>query len=203
MSKPASKPVSSQPAKPHRRNSTHVPSGWEKHVTADGRRYYEDVVGQSTSWIPPEGATGGSTGRSAAASSLSNTANTATSANTAKSAKSANTAKPQRKTATTLPSGWVKRETEEGRPYYENTEDQSTSWTLPQEPTGGATNEIEILVKPATTAGAGPVDEDGGRHVRNATFLPSGWVRHTNGEGVPYYQSPDGDTQWEKPPTNK
>ena len=167
-------------------------------MTADGRRYYEDVVGQSTSWTPPEGATGGSTGKSAAAS-LSNTANSAKSANIANTA---NTAKPHRKASTTLPSGWVKRETEEGRSYYENTKDQSTSWTLPKETTGGATNEIEILVKPATTAGAGPVDEDGGRHVRNATFLPSGWVRHTNGEGVPYYQSPDGDTQWEKPPTN-
>jgi hypothetical protein len=43
-------------------------------------------------------------------------------------------------------------------------------------------------------------EEDERRHVRDATFIPPGWHRHLNEEGVPYYQNPEGTTQWNKPP---
>ena len=179
MSKPsASKPssiaeIALRPAKPHRRTSTNMPPGWDKHETTDGRRYYENVVDQSTSWTPPKEATGGSTGRSAAA-------------------------KPKRRaSAIELPSGWIERVTDDGRSYYENIEDQSTSWTLPEQAKTRRNNaegsEVEILVEP----------EGGGQHARNATFIPSGWKRHVNVDGAHYYQSPNGDTQWEQPPTKE
>ena len=148
--KPASKPASSadapKSAKPHRRISTKVPPGWAKHVAEDGRRYYEDVVEQSTSWTPPEGATGGSTGRTAA--------------------------------------------------------DVGNGAALEDDTATGESNEIKILVKPeAATAEAKDTEEDG-QHVRDETFIPPGWLRHMNEHGRPYYQTPEGKTQWETPPGN-
>tara|TARA_B110000091_G_scaffold179381_1_gene195594 strand:+ start:124 stop:495 length:372 start_codon:yes stop_codon:yes gene_type:complete len=123
-----------------------MPSGWAKHVAEDGRRYYEDVVGQSTSWTPPEGATGGSTGRTAA--------------------------------------------------------DVDNDAALEDDTATGESNEIKILVKPeAATAEAKDTEEDG-QHVRDETFIPPGWLRHMNEHGRPYYQTPEGKTQWETPPGN-
>ena len=122
-----------------------MPSGWAKHVAEDGRRYYEDVKGQSTSWTPPEGATGGSTGRTAA--------------------------------------------------------DVGNGAALDADAAAGDNNEINIMIRPeADTAGEEDTEEEGGRHVRDETFIPPGWRRHVNEEGTPYYQTPEGTTQWNKPP---
>jgi hypothetical protein len=148
--KSASKPASSADApkstKPHRRISTKMPPGWVKHVAEDGRRYYEDLVEHSTSWTPPEGATGGSTGRTAA--------------------------------------------------------DVDNDAALEDDTAPGECNEIKILVKPeAATAEAKDTEEDG-QHVRDETFIPPGWLRHMNEHGRPYYQTPEGKTQWETPPGN-
>ena len=149
--KPSAKPssiagVAPKPSKPHRRISTKMPSGWAKHVAEDGRRYYEDLVEHSTSWTPPEGATGGSTGRTAA--------------------------------------------------------DVDNDAALEDDTATGESNEIKILVKPeAATAEAKDTEEDG-QHVRDETFIPPGWLRHMNEHGRPYYQTPEGKTQWETPPGN-
>ena len=115
-------------------------------MTKDGRRYYENLVEHSTSWTPPKGATGGSTGRTA--------------------------------------------------------DDVDSDMAPDDEAATGENNEIKIFVQPeAATAEVEDTEEDG-RHVRDATFVPPGWLRHVNEQGTPYYQSPEGKTQWEKPPGN-
>ena len=47
----------------HRRGSTTVPKGWDKHNDDEGRRYYTNRMSEASSWEAPEGSTGGSTGR--------------------------------------------------------------------------------------------------------------------------------------------
>ena len=46
----------------HVRNSTQLPPDWEKHNDTAGTRYYSNTTTQQSSWTPPKGATGGSTG---------------------------------------------------------------------------------------------------------------------------------------------
>ena len=48
---------------PHTRNSTQLPKGWKKHLTNEGRIYYGNHATQESSWVPPEGSTGGSATR--------------------------------------------------------------------------------------------------------------------------------------------
>ena len=48
-------------AVPHRRNSTRLPDGWQKYADdATGHRYYAHRNSGESSWVPPEGSTGGS-----------------------------------------------------------------------------------------------------------------------------------------------
>jgi hypothetical protein len=44
-------------------NSTKLPSDWDKHNDQTGKRYYSNIKTNQSSWTPPEGATGGSTGK--------------------------------------------------------------------------------------------------------------------------------------------
>jgi len=48
--------------KHHVRTSTQLPLGWDKHNDTAGTRYYSNKATQQSSWVAPEGATGGSTG---------------------------------------------------------------------------------------------------------------------------------------------
>ena len=48
---------------PHTRNSMQMPKGWKKHLTNEGRIYYGNHATQESSWVPPEGSTGGSATR--------------------------------------------------------------------------------------------------------------------------------------------
>jgi hypothetical protein len=54
-----------QAAGGHGRNATQLPSGWSKDYTEEGDGYYVDDQSGETSWEPPAGSTGGSTGISA------------------------------------------------------------------------------------------------------------------------------------------
>ena len=130
-----------------------------------------------------------------------------------------------RSKSTTMPDGWLKRKTGDGKRYYENTMDQSTSWDAPLAATGGSTGRIakgtigikmnndndndndtdEVKIFVQSTAeeknqvGLSSGSGNGG-HVRNPTFLPPGWTRLEDEHGIPYYQNPvTGKTQWEKP----
>ena len=46
----------------HTRTSTQLPPDWNKHKDGEGRRYYSNDQTQESSWVAPEGSTGGSTG---------------------------------------------------------------------------------------------------------------------------------------------
>ena len=45
----------------HTRDSTRVPPNWNKYNDEDGRRYYSNNITQESSWVAPEGSTGGIT----------------------------------------------------------------------------------------------------------------------------------------------
>jgi len=47
----------------HSRTSTELPSGWAKHTTGAGRKYYGNTTTQESTWAPPPGSTGGSSSK--------------------------------------------------------------------------------------------------------------------------------------------
>ena len=47
----------------HTRTSTQLPVDWNKHNDSEGRRYYSNSQTQETSWVAPDGSTGGSTNK--------------------------------------------------------------------------------------------------------------------------------------------
>ena len=46
----------------HKRNSTQLPDGWEKHEDEEGNRYYAEEATGMTAWDAPPGSVGGSAG---------------------------------------------------------------------------------------------------------------------------------------------
>ena len=44
----------------HSRTSTQLPPDWNKHNDDQGQRYYSNSNTQETTWVAPEGSTGGS-----------------------------------------------------------------------------------------------------------------------------------------------
>jgi len=63
----------SKPPQHHTRDSTKLPPDWNKHNDEGGRRYYSNNSTQESSWVAPEGATGGSaSARDESVSSYSN-----------------------------------------------------------------------------------------------------------------------------------
>ena len=48
----------------HARNSTKLPPDWNKYNDDKGQQYYSNDQTQESSWVAPEGSTGGSTNNS-------------------------------------------------------------------------------------------------------------------------------------------
>ena len=63
--KPNSSSSSSTSSRPqhHTRDSTKLPPDWNKYNDEEGQRYYSNDQTQESSWVPPEGSTGGSTNK--------------------------------------------------------------------------------------------------------------------------------------------
>jgi hypothetical protein len=95
----------------HARNSTQMPSGWDKHTDEEGNRYYSD--GNVTSWDAPPGATGGSVGGGTLLDS------------------------GHARSETQLPHGW-ERDFSGSDKYYFNEATGETTWDAPPGSKGGS-----------------------------------------------------------------
>jgi hypothetical protein len=126
-----------------------VPLGWNKHNDDQGKRYYSNNSTQESSWVAPEGSTGGSASpRDESLSVYSNPmkrteAKKAAATTAATAATAATTALKKEHHAhksTKLPPDWNEHYDEHGRRYYTNNKTQESSWVAPEGSTGGSTN---------------------------------------------------------------
>ena len=116
-----------------------MPPNWDKYDDEEGRRYYSNNSTQESSWVAPEGSTGGS----ASASGKS----VPTYSNPMKTTKAKETGatvalkkKHHARNSTKLPPDWNKYNDDEGQRYYTNDKTQESSWDAPEGSTGGSTN---------------------------------------------------------------
>ena len=95
----------------HARNSTQLPTGWDKHNNDQGRRYYSNKDTQAVQWTAPEGATGGSASETFTEGDVYN------------------------------PMDWDKNQDEHGTWFYTNKETQESQWEAPAGVMGGSASE--------------------------------------------------------------
>jgi hypothetical protein len=121
----------------HTRDSTKLPPDWNKYNNEEGRRYYSNKNTQESSWVAPEGSTGGSA--STSGESVSAYSNPMKKTKAKKSATAgALTKKHHTRDSTKLPPDWNKYNNEEGRRYYSNNNTQESSWVAPEGSMGGS-----------------------------------------------------------------
>merc|ERR1712166_518568 len=96
----------------HKRNSTQLPDGWEKHEDEEGNRYYAEEATGMTAWDAPPGSVGGSAGGGELLPGNHG------------------------RSETVLPSGWNKDESGPDKFYYNDAGD--TSWDAPDGSKGGS-----------------------------------------------------------------
>ena len=96
----------------HKRNSTQLPDGWEKHEDEEGNRYYAEEATGMTAWDAPPGSVGGSAGGGELLTGNHG------------------------RSETVLPSGWNKDESGPDKFYYNDAGD--TSWDAPDGSKGGS-----------------------------------------------------------------
>jgi hypothetical protein len=117
----------------HKRMFTKVPLGWNKHNDDQGKRYYSNNSTQESSWVPPEGSTGGSASpRDESLSAYSNPMKRTEAKKTAAPKKEHHARK-----STKLPPDWNEHYDDEGQRYYTNEKTNESSWSPPENATGG------------------------------------------------------------------
>ena len=112
----------------HGRTTTTLPSGWNKDVDDGGNKYYYDVTTGETSWVPPPGSTGGSSG----------VAEGGGAGDGGESGESGLLPGDHVRSHTVMPSGWGKDVDGEGNKYYYDETSGDTSWVPPPGSTGGS-----------------------------------------------------------------
>ena len=111
----------------HSRSATQLPTGWGKDVDPGGNKYYYDVSTGETSWVPPPGSVGVSSGVPVSegdggdASLLEGSNNNHV------------------RSETMLPEGWQKDIDQNGSQYYYYNNTGDMSWDAPAGSTGGST----------------------------------------------------------------
>ncbi|KNC56410.1 E3 ubiquitin-protein ligase NEDD4 [Thecamonas trahens ATCC 50062] len=207
-----------------------LPDGWEERVDSRGRKYYVDHTTRSTSWNDPRltsaggggsSSAAGGGGRSASASSGGRAqAESEEAARQQYQSRVALVASPTASTSTTataadgtaageepLPDGWEMRRAANGRVYFVNHNDRTTSWEDPRTSSrgdggggGGGGSGGGGAAAGAATAAASASDSDDDEDDDDAGDLPDGWEERVDGRGRVYYVNHNQrTTQWERP----
>ena len=126
----------------HGRSETELPVGWGKDVDVSGNSYYYDQRTGSTSWVPPPGSTGGSSGIAAIGivdtNNINNNNNNNINDNGHGNGHGNGGGNGHGRSETVLPAGWEKEVDENGSKYYYDHSTGDMSWDAPPGATGGS-----------------------------------------------------------------
>ncbi|KAJ3753770.1 hypothetical protein F5878DRAFT_629384 [Lentinula raphanica] len=163
-----------------------LPDGWERRVDPHGRTYYVDHNTRSTTWYRPNQSNRTSQvpqqspARNPSAISTTTTTTTATTSPSSAPPSSGYNDVP-------LPLGWEERRTPEGRPYFVDHTNRTTTWVDPRRTIH------QPAIAPATNVNS------------NLGSLPSGWEMRLTSTGRVYFVDHNTrTTSWDDPrlPTN-
>ncbi|KAJ3792824.1 hypothetical protein GGU11DRAFT_692905 [Lentinula aff. detonsa] len=156
-----------------------LPDGWERRVDPQGRTYYVDHNTRSTTWYRPRSNQQNRTSQVSLQVPARNP-------NVTSSSPSATSSSPEYGDVP-LPLGWEERRTPEGRPYFVDHTNRTTTWVDPRRTINQPT------VAPATNTNS------------NLGSLPSGWEMRLTSTGRVYFVDHNTrTTSWDDPrlPTN-
>ena len=217
------KSVHTPPGSPSLYESTEeLPSGWGKKFTAEGKPYYIDYNTKTTHWKLPDCVpqstyvpTYASTSKSGSNPSL----------NRSQSVHTPPGSPSLYESAEELPSGWEKKFTAEGKPYYMDYNTKTTHWKLPDSPGDSPTISSKTVAKRLSTKTSStpnlpisPSNKKGSfrkskllskkssrKNVKSISYeqveeLPEGWERKFTAEGKIYYvDNSTKTTHWHLP----
>lgn len=145
-----------------------IPDGWELRHAADGRPYYVDHSTRTTTWVHPRE-------HMAAAAALHRPQ---------PAPAPAPTPAPTASDVVPLPQGWEERQTPDGRPYFVDHSNRTTSWADPR-----ASQAQAVVASIPTTQSA-----------LNLGALPSGWeMRMTSSGRIYFVDHNTRTTSWDDP----
>ncbi|KAG6820709.1 hypothetical protein H0H93_012762 [Arthromyces matolae] len=159
-----------------------LPAGWERRTDSHGRHYYVDHNTRTTQWNRP------GTAAPPRPQTRGENPNVRPPIQTPAPSNPSTTAPPEASSSETyadvpLPLGWEERRTPEGRPYFVDHHNRTTTWVDPRR-TSASTR--PMVPQPAANSNLGP--------------LPSGWeMRLTSTARVYFVDHNTRTTTWEDP----
>ncbi|CAN0072955.1 unnamed protein product, partial [Sphacelaria rigidula] len=182
-----------------------LPEGWKRKTTKDGKVYYVNTVDKTTSWERPTApATSAPSPSSIESGDVSWRSGESIEMRPQLSAPV--TGNPGGTAESPLPEGWKRKTTKDGKVYYVNTVDKTTSWERPTAPATSfpsSSGSVEHGRRPSSSGGVKPqssVPATGNPGSAAESPLPEGWKRKTTKDGKVYYvNTVDKTTSWERP----